>query len=131
MRTIGQSLAGRAAVLHLLPFSLSELEKRNPLPLSQVGKSLPRGKRTTSRALMDVLFYGFYPRIHDKKLAPQDWLASYYQTYVERDVREILTVGDLGAFGTFIRLCAGRNAQLLNLSELSGNSSAASSPQFQ
>ncbi|MFH1764708.1 MAG: ATP-binding protein [Gemmatimonadota bacterium] len=121
MSTISQSLAGRAAILHLLPFSLSELEKRNPFPLAQVGTALPRGKRTTSRALMDVLFHGFYPRIHDKKLAPQDWLASYYQTYIERDVRELLTVGDLEAFGTFIRLCAGRNAQLLNLSSLAND----------
>ncbi len=123
MRTISQSLAGRAAILHLLPFSLSELEKREPLPLAQVGTTLPKGKRTTRRGLMDVLFYGFYPRIHDKQLAPQDWLASYYQTYVERDVRELLTVGDLEAFGTFIRLCAGRNAQLLNLSSLANDCS--------
>jgi len=121
MKTISQSLAGRAAILHLLPFSLSELEKRNPISLAQVGKALPRGQRTTRRGLMDVLFSGFYPRIHDKGLDPQDWLASYYRTYVERDVRELLTVGDLEAFGTFIRLCAGRNAQLLNLSSLAND----------
>ncbi len=121
MKEIGQSLAGRAAILHLLPFSLSELERRRPLPLDHIGKSLPRGKRTSSRPLMDVLFQGFYPRIHDKSLAPQRWLASYYQTYVERDVREVLSVGDLEAFGTFIRLCAGRNGQLLNLSSLAND----------
>jgi len=121
MKTIRQSLAGRAAILRLLPFSLSELENRNPLPLAQIGKSLPRGARLADRSLMEVLFYGFYPRIHDKELDPQNWLANYYQTYVERDVREILTVGDLKTFGSFIRLCAGRNAQLLNLSSLAND----------
>lgn len=70
---------------------------------------------------MDVLFTGFYPRIHDGKLLPQDWLANYYRTYVERDVRELLNVGDLEAFGRFIRLCAGRNGQLLNLSSLAND----------
>jgi hypothetical protein len=70
---------------------------------------------------MDVLFTGFYPRIHDGKLPPQDWLANYYRTYVERDVRELLNVGDLEAFGRFIRLCAGRNGQLLNLSSLAND----------
>jgi hypothetical protein len=67
---------------------------------------------------MEVMFRGFYPRIHDKGLEPRQWLSGYYQTYVQRDVRGILNVGDIETFGRFIRLCAGRNGQLLNLSSL-------------
>ncbi len=67
---------------------------------------------------MEVLFRGFYPRIYDKDLDPSTWYSGYYQTYVERDVREILNVGDLESFGRFVRLCAGRNGQLLNLTSL-------------
>jgi predicted AAA+ superfamily ATPase len=65
-----------------------------------------------------MLFTGFFPRIHDKRLPPQDWLANYYQAYVERDVRDLLNVGDLETFGRFVRLCAGRSGQLLNLASL-------------
>ena len=68
-----------------------------------------------------MLFAGFYPRIHDVRIPPQDWLANYYRTYVERDVRELLNVGDLEAFGRFLGLCAGRNGQLLNLSSLAND----------
>ena len=118
MRTISQSLAGRAAVLHLLPLSLSELQGRPPLSINSFGKRVPRVAGLPKPDLMQVLFGGFYPRIHDRKLPPQRWLADYYQTYVERDVRELLNVGDLEAFGRFVRLCAGRNGQLLNLSSL-------------
>lgn len=67
---------------------------------------------------METLFRGFYPRIHDRDLEPGVWLADYVQTYVERDVREILNVADLKTFDLFLRLCAGRNAQLLNLTSL-------------
>ena len=70
---------------------------------------------------MQTLFTGFYPRIHDKKIPPQDWLKNYYQTYLERDVRDILNVGDRESFGRFVGLCAGRNGQLLNLSSLAGD----------
>ena len=59
-----------------------------------------------------MIFTGFYPRIHDQGIAPEQWLNSYYLTHLERDVRNILKVGDLEAFGRFIRLCAGRNGQL-------------------
>lgn len=118
LRSIGQSLAGRSAVLHLLPLSLAELEGRQPFPLELLGKeTLPPG-REEHADLMETLFRGFYPRIHDKGLDPPTWHSGYYQTYVERDVRDVLNVGDLEAFGRFIRLCAGRNGQLLNLTSL-------------
>ena len=57
-------------------------------------------------------------RIHDKALPAGEWLASYTGTYVERDVRQVLNVGDLNTFQAFLRMCAGRSAQLLNLSAL-------------
>ncbi|MFH1723302.1 MAG: ATP-binding protein [Elusimicrobiota bacterium] len=121
LQSISQSLAGRCAILHLLPFSLHELAGRPALAPEVWGRELPRQGRKPRRGLMDTLFTGFYPRIHDKKLAPQEWLANYYQTYLERDVRNVLKVGDLEAFGRFVRLCAGRNGQLLNLNGLASD----------
>lgn len=68
-----------------------------------------------------MLYRGFYPRIHDQGLAPQDWLAGYYQTYVERDVREVSNIGNLEIFQRFVRLCARRTGQLFNLSSLAND----------
>lgn len=118
LEKVSQSLAGRCAILHLLPFSMSELQGRRPLAVSQLGRTVPRQRTRPAPDLVDVLFRGFYPRIHDKGLEPRQWLRGYYQTYVQRDVRSILNVGDLEVFGRFIRLCAGRNGQILNLSSL-------------
>ena len=67
---------------------------------------------------MEHALRGFYPRIHDRRLDPGEWLAQYFQTYLERDVRDLTQVGDLEAFGRFVRLCAGRAGGLLNLSSL-------------
>ena len=120
-QSVSQSLAGRSALLHLLPFSLAELTGRPPMELDSLGKALP-GKLLQPRTdLMETLWTGFYPRIHDKHIPPRDWLAAYYQTYVERDVRSIVNVGDLETFGRFVRLCAGRSGQLLNLSALASD----------
>lgn len=74
---------------------------------------------------METLFQGFYPRIHERGLDPLRWLGDYYRTYVERDVREIVNVGDLESFGRFVRLCAGRNGQLLNFSSLANDAGIA------
>ena len=71
-------------------------------------------------SLNDLLYTGFYPPIHDRRLHPGRWLANYVQTYVERDVRQMVNVRDLRTFHRFLRLCAGRNGQLLNLSNLAG-----------
>lgn len=117
MEKISQSLAGRTTVLHLLPFSRGELLARKAMDLDTVGERLPRRKQG-EEDLADVLFTGFFPRIHDNRLPPQDWLRNYYQTYVERDVRSLINVGDIEAFGRFVRLCAGRSGQLLNISSL-------------
>jgi predicted AAA+ superfamily ATPase len=120
-QTVSQSLAGRCSVLHLLPFSFSELRRRPPLPLEIIGQKLPPARRCVEEDLAKFLFTGFYPRIHDLQLKPTDWLGNYYQTYIERDVREITNVGDLETFSRFVRLCAGRNGQLLNLSSLAND----------
>jgi predicted AAA+ superfamily ATPase len=121
LKNISQSLAGRCAIFNLLPFSLSELAGRKNFSLDRLGRKLPDPGRTFQQDLMKVIFTGFYPRIHDKGLSPRDWLRNYYRTYVERDVREITNIGDLENFGRFIRMCAGRNGQLVNLSSLSSD----------
>ena len=118
MRSIRQSLAGRTALLHLLPFSLSELEQRPGIDLEQLNSEVAPAPVPSSREVWETLWTGFYPRIHDRGLDPQVWLADYTRTYVERDVREVLQIGDLEAFGRYVRLCAGRSGQLLNLSSL-------------
>ena len=100
--TVSQSLAGRTGLLHLLPASLDEL-RLFPAPTDD---------------LLTVLWQGGYPAIHDRRVPPAEWLGTYVATYVERDVRQVLNVGDLLAFQTFLRMCAGRSAQLLNLSAL-------------
>jgi predicted AAA+ superfamily ATPase len=102
LSAVSQSLAGRAALLNLLPFSIQELETSGQLPST----------------LEEVLFQGSYPPIYDRKLNSSDWYLDYIQTYAERDVRQILRIQDLGTFQRFLRLCAGRSGQLLNLTEL-------------
>ena len=99
---VTQTLAGRSALLQLLPLSLEEIRK---FPNAPAG-------------LLEMLWTGGYPRIYDRSLPADEWLASYTATYVERDVRQVLNVGDLLTFQTFLRLCAGRVGQLLNLSAL-------------
>ena len=98
---ISQSLAGRTALLRLLPFSLAERER--------IGASL---------TIDEVLYSGFYPRILDQRLEPRQALGDYFETYVERDVRRLGEIRNLSSFRRFVRLCAGRVGQLLNLSAL-------------
>ncbi|MBI1789408.1 MAG: ATP-binding protein, partial [Acidobacteria bacterium] len=116
LQSVSQSLAGRCAVLHLLPFSLAELAGRPPVLLDRLGEEGKVRARPPRQDLFELLFSGLYPRIHDKRLPARDWLAGYCQTYLERDVRNVLQVGDLEAFNRFVRLCAGRTGQLLDLS---------------
>ena len=99
---ITQSLAGRVAMVLLLPFGVDELRDGGLLP-----------------ARLDALLVrGGYPPIYDRHLDPAPWYANYVQTYLERDVRQVINVRDLGQFQRFLRLCAGRTGQLLNLSAL-------------
>ena len=102
LEKISQSLAGRTAIFNLFPFSMQEL-KNTSFELNDSN---------------DYLFKGFYPRLYDKKLNPGKWLDDYLVTYIERDVRSIINVGDLIQFQRFVRLCAGRIGQLVNFSEM-------------
>lgn len=102
---ITQSLAGRVGLLHLLPFSIAELQAGTILPAS----------------LDDLLFSGGYPPVHDLNLSPSSWYANYVATYLERDVRQMVNVRDLSAFQRFLRMCAARTGQILNLSGLAND----------
>jgi hypothetical protein len=102
---IGQSLAGRVGRIELLPFSMTELAAADLLP----------------RDLDSLLWRGAYPPLYDRPLAPDDWFPNYIATYLERDVRQLLAVRDLALFQRFVRLCAARTGQLLNLSALAND----------
>ncbi len=117
---VSQSLAGRAAYLRLLPFSLSELLERQPLNPNAYHDPAPEVQPPPFK-LNDILFQGLYPRIHDRQLDAPDFMEAYISAYVERDVREILRVGNLMTFQRFVQLCAGRSGQILNFSALAAD----------
>lgn len=99
---IAQSLAGRVGRVELLPLSAQELKDVGQLPAS----------------LTHTLLKGGYPSLYDRDVLPQDWLSNYIATYVERDVRQLISVRDLGQFQIFVKMCAARTGQLLNLASL-------------
>ncbi len=101
---ISQSLAGRTRIIELFPL------EREELPPDEQPEDL-----------YTALFFGGYPRIFDEKLHPTEWLEDYYRTYVERDVRMLLNIGDLATFDRFVRLCAGRVGQLINYDSLASD----------
>jgi predicted AAA+ superfamily ATPase len=105
---ISQSLAGRTGLLRLLPFTISELERIRP-----------------GLDIDSLIYGGFYPRIYDQDIEPIQALGDYFETYVERDVRQIGEIRQLTEFQRFVRLCAGRTGQLLNLQSL-GNDAGVS-----
>ncbi len=115
---ISQSLAGRAAILELLPFSLAELLERKPLTPDTFFETDKNFGESPKMDPYETLFKGFFPRIHDRNLDPSVWLDGYLRTYVERDVRQLANIGDLDAFTRFVGLCAGRAGSLLNASSL-------------
>ncbi len=102
---ISQSLAGRIGYLELLPFSLSEIKK-----LSDLNKQMIKG---------------FYPALYDRKITPNDWYSNYVRTYLERDVNQLINIKDISKFRLFLKLCAGRSGQLINLSSI-GNEAGVS-----
>ncbi len=120
MEKVSQTLAGRTAIVYLLPLSLNELLGQ-PAPDPYEIDILPEKKKRPPFSLEEILYKGLYPRIHDRGLEPHEWLSAYYRTYVERDVRDVGNIGNLGAFQRFVRLCAGRTGQLLNLSSLASD----------
>ena len=102
---VTQSLAGRIALVPLLPFSLGELTCEGCAP----------------ERLEDLLWHGLYPPVHDRGLDPRIWYGNYVQTYLERDLRQLIAIRDLSTFQRFLRMCAARSGQLLNLSGLAND----------
>lgn len=96
---VSQSLAGRVGYLNLLPLTLNEINDHD----------------SNSNQLM---FKGGYPALYNENIDPTRWFANYIRTYIERDVRMIKNITNLITFERFIRLCAGRIGQLLNMSSL-------------
>jgi len=103
MERVSQSLAGRTGILKLLPFSLHELRNTAPVKTD------------------DLLYTGFYPSIYADKTEPLKFYRNYYETYLQKDVRQLIQVRDLNLFDRFIRLCAGRIGSMLNLSSLAND----------
>ena len=101
---ISQSLAGRTAILSLWPFSINEIRRyeqpQNPF---------------------DLIYRGFFPKLHQEKLEPRRFFNGYLQTYVERDVRALIHLRDLSSFQKFLILLAGRVGQVVNLASLSND----------
>jgi len=102
---ISQTLTGRVGLLNLLPFSIQELQQASLL----------------KKTFEETAFTGFYPRIFDKKVPPNLFYPSYLQTYVQRDVLQILKIADAVLFSRFLKLVAGRVGQLLNFSSLASD----------
>jgi predicted AAA+ superfamily ATPase len=120
MQQVTESLAGRSAVLKLLPMSQREVARQPERALPwEPGYRPEETEAPTYPLLWEQILRGYYPELvanpeRDSRL----WRASYVQTYLERDVRNLRNVGDLTLFQTFVRALALRSAQLLNLSEL-------------
>jgi uncharacterized protein len=105
LQSVSQSLAGRSAVLHLLPLTRREIMRFPHPPVS----------------LDETMFQGGYPAIYDRNVEPSEWLSAYTATYIDRDVRTVANVGDLTTFQRFVELCAGRTGQLVNYSALAAD----------
>ena len=102
MSGVTQSLAGRVGRVELLPLSASELAGAGQQPHS----------------LEAMLWQGGYPALYDRDLTPDDWFPNYVATYLERDVRQLIAIRDLTQFQRFVRMCAARSGQMLNLTAL-------------
>ncbi len=103
MESVTQSLAGRNVVYFLMPFSINELQHARVLP------DKPE----------ELIFRGFYPCLYDTGIMPEELFPSYIQTYLDRDVRQLINIKDLSKFQLLIRLCAGRAGQIINYRSLS------------
>jgi uncharacterized protein len=102
LQAISQTLAGRVAVLRLLPLSYAELQHANLL----------------TDSVTNAIFRGGYPALYDRELTADEFFPSYIETYLQRDVRDLASIRDLSTFMTLVRLCAGRIGQPLNMSSL-------------
>lgn len=101
-RTVSQSLAGRAGLIQLLPLSAAELRAAGLLPDS----------------VDEAIFRGGYPVVHSREMRVTDWFDGYLNSYIQRDVRDLSAIRDLPAFTRFVRMCAARTGQIVNLSSL-------------
>jgi uncharacterized protein len=102
---VSQSLAGRTAILHLLPFSIDELSNA----------------KIAFDRFEEYAFHGFLPGIYDRNIRPATAYSNYYQTYVERDVRQLVNLKDASLFEKTMKLLAGRSGQLLDFSSLAND----------
>lgn len=102
---VSQSLAGRTGILHLLPLSIEELMRA----------------KIEFEAFESYIFHGFLPRVHDQNQRPDRAYSNYYQTYVERDVRQLIQLKDVSLFEKFMKLLAGRVGQIVNYQSLSND----------
>lgn len=105
LESISQTLAGRIAFIHLLPFSFKELE----------------GSKHGKQSLNKLILNGGYPRLYDRKINPTDYYPNYLLTYVERDVRQIKNIANLGLFQRFLKICASRVGQEVNYTSISND----------
>ncbi len=105
LESISQTLAGRIAFIHLLPFSYHELA----------------GSKYDKQSLNKLILNGGYPRLYDKKIKPRDFYPNYLLTYVERDVRQIKNITNLALFQRFLKVCASRVGQEVNYSSISND----------
>jgi len=99
---VTQTLAGRVGRVELLPLCADEIATSQKAPAD----------------LNSALFQGCYPALYDRDVSPPDWFANYISTYIERDVRQLVAVRNLTQFQTFVKMCAARSGQLLNLTSL-------------
>jgi hypothetical protein len=120
MANISQSLAGRISYFRLFPFTLQELlGARLDRTLEGIfHPALGANNTEAPQDLSALLWSGLFPRIHHEHLEPHRWLANYTQTYLERDVRNAIQIGDLRLFEIFLKLCASHSGQLLNYASL-------------
>ena len=106
MQNVSQSLAGRTALIKLLPFSCGEIYSNQELK---------------DNTISEIIYKGFYPRIFDQDLNPTETMSFYVSTYIERDLRALIQLKDLSSFIKFIKLCAGRTGQIINVASLAND----------
>ena len=104
MNSINQSLAGRTALLKLLPFSLTEL-----------------GGIKKEHITDEYILQGFYPGLHDRKIECSTFYKNYFETYIERDLRQLINIKDLRLFRKFVKLCAGRIGQIFSANSIAND----------
>ena len=102
-QNISQSLAGRVGYIELLPFSLNEIHNQKTIKTAAPAK---------------LILNGFYPAVITKKSSPARWYDNYIKTYLEKDVRLLRNIGNIMLFNKFLKLCAARAAQLINVNTL-------------